>query len=451
MGLVLSAIFLANLEFTVVMTALPTLTRGFPEATAWMPWITSVSLVAAGTTFPIAGKLADSHSPKKLFLTGIGVLTTGSLLSGLVGILLPYRFDELVAFRILQGLGGGILAPVGLKIANALYRGKTRTTTLGVAAMVGPSATILGPNVGGIMVDNFVWQSIFLLNVPFGLAIVIIAYLVIEEAEVRERSNADIVGALLLSSILIILMLSLTMYGKLHSVTLWNLAVSISVIPLIAVLHKVEKASMSPILDPRLLSNRGLSSIAFLSFLLGASMYSGLFFLSLYAQDHPAIRADPTTTGTLLSVGAFGQVAAAPLSGILVQRTGYRIMTVTGLALATLSFVFMAYLPTRLELLAVILLANRFGGTLAAIPLTAAGLEAFESSAGAISGIRQMSNVLGGAFGPVAFGALLSTSGGVPENSGFSEVFSLLGILCLVAIFVCKFLPNREREIRGKA
>jgi MFS family permease len=180
-------------------------------------------------------------------------------------------------------------------------------------------------------------------------------------------------------------------------------------------------------------------------------MFGGLFFLSLYAQDHPAIRADPTTTGMLLSVGAFGQVAAAPLSGILVQRTGYRIMTVTGLALATLSFVFMAYLPTRLELLAVLLLANRFGGTLAAIPLTAAGLEAFESSAGAISGIRQMSNVLGGAFGPVALGALLSTSGGVPENRGFSEVFSLLGILCLVAIFVCKFLPNREREIRGKA
>jgi len=314
--------------------------------------------------------------------------------------------------------------------------------------MVGPLATVLGPNVGGIMVDNFVWQSIFLLNVPFGLAIGIVAYLVIEEAQVRKQSSVDMVGALLLSLILIILMLSLTTYRESRSFTLSNVAALTSAIPLVAVLYQIERRSEAPILDPRLLRDRSLSSIAFLSFLLGVGMYSGLFFLSLYAQNHPAIRASPTVTGLLLSIGALGQVVAAPISGILVQRTGYRIMTMIGLGITALSFMCLTYLPTRMEFLAAIFLASRVGGTLAAIPLSAAGLEAFESSAGAITGIRQMTNVLGGAFGPVALGTFLSASDEVPVNEGFAEVFLLLGMLSAAAIFMCKFLPSREPEIR---
>lgn len=447
-AIVIVAAFLGYLEMTVVITALPTLGKVFPTATSWLPWLTAVSLMAAGIALPVSGKLADDWGPRKVFLLGMGLFTLSSLLSGLVGLWLPNRLELVIAFRILQGLGGGSFAPVGLKMVSVYYRGKTRTTTIGLAGAIGPLASVLGPNVGGILVDHFPWQSIFLVNVPLGVLVGLAAWLFMEEIPSRRKASIDLAGALLLSAAILAAMLGLTWLREGQPVSLHALGAIFLAAMLAGLLYPLERQRRTPLLDLKLMAEKDMAAILALSFVQGLAMYSTLYFLSFYAQFHPAILATGSEAGLMLSPAALGQVVAAPLAGYLISRTGYRSLVVAGVLLTALSLLVVVTQPTQLAILAGLLFAGRIGGAMTAVPLAAAGLEARREQAGTITGLRQLSNVLGGALGPVALNLLLpaSSSGGIAQN-GFAIIFLLVGALLLVSLPLARFIPKEERGL----
>jgi MFS family permease len=207
----------------------------------------------------------------------------------------------------------------------------------------------------------------------------------------------------------------------------------------------LEKRHPAPLLNLALLGDKEMGAILALSFFQGLAMYSSLFFLSFYAQSHPAIRASGSAAGMMLSPAALGQVATAPLVGFLISKTGYRVMTMGGIVLTALSLLVLVTEPTHLAVLAGLLLASRIGGTIASIPLAAAGLEARQAQAGAITGLRQLSNVLGGVVGPVALSALLPpTSAGGAGLGGFARIFLLMGVLLILTLPIVRFMPARE-------
>ncbi len=449
-AIVISGAFLGYLEMTVVITALPSLGRVFPAMAAWLPWLTTVSLLAAGVALPLAGKLADDWGPRKTFLLGIALFTLSSLLSALVGIWLPNRLELLIAFRVLQGFGGGVFAPVGLKIVSVFYRGTARTTTVGLAAAIGPLAAVLGPNVGGFLVDRFPWQSIFLLNVPLAAAIGLAALLLMKEIPSCNGNSVDVIGAVLLPAATLCLMLGLTWARDDGLPSSRALAAILAAFLLAALLVRLEKRHPRPLLDFGVTGDKEMAAILVLSFFQGLAMYSSLFFLSFYAQTHPAIQATGTAAGMMLSPAALGQIAVAPLVGFLVSKTGYRGMVMGGISLTALSLLVLVIEPTNRMILAGLLLASRVGGTMASVPLAAAGLEARRAQAGTITGLRQLSNVLGGVVGPVALSLLLpQMPAGETAQYGFSRVFLVMSLLLMLTLPVSLFIPAKDLEQRA--
>lgn len=444
--LLILALFFGTMEMTVVITALPTIGKAFPRAVNWLPWLTTASLLAAAVAMPLGGKMADDWGIRKAFLLGLVLFSLGSLLAGLVGLALPDSMALLIGARLVQGFGGGALAPVGLKLISMVMKGGRRTQTIGFAGMLGPLAAVLGPNVGGFLVDRFPWQVIFLSNAAVGLILTLLAGLFMSEVDpAGRRAPLDVAGIGAFSGAILSAVLALTLARLVGLAAPLTLGLLVLAGILAILLYWTESRSPAPFLDPALLTTRGLGIVLGLSFLQGLTMYSTLFFLSFYAQTHPSILATPTQAGALLTPGALVQMLVAPLVGRFIPRVGYRFMVAAGMLVTAGSLLVMGEGPTSLVVLAVLLALNRAGGTMASVPLTAAGLEVNVHRAGAISGLRQLSNVLGGVVGPVALSVLfpLSRAGGARLTS----VFGLIGLLLLLALPATRGMPAREADV----
>ncbi|MEW6423805.1 MAG: MFS transporter [Bacillota bacterium] len=443
---VILAMFFGTMEMTVIITALPTLGRAFPQTGSWLPWLTTATLMAAAIAMPIGGYLADNWGVKKAFLLGLAFFSLGSLFGGLVGLVLPHNMGLLIGSRFLQGFGGGIFAPVGFKWISVVYKGRLRTKTIGLAGMVTPLAAVLGPNLGGFLVDHFPWQVIFLYNALMGMLIALLAGVFMQEVVTeRRKSPLDVGGIAIFSGVILSSMLALTLTRHSGFTSPLPLGLLIVTGSLIILLIRFENRYATPLLDPVLLTAKGMSVILGMSFLQGLIMYSTLFFLSFYAQTHPSILATPTQAGALLTPGALAQMLAAPLVGKFIPKVGYRLMIMGGMLITAGSLLAMFWGPTSLVALSIILVFSRVGGTMASIPLAAIGLEVNVRSAGIISGLRQLSNVLGGVVGPVVLSVIFPLSraeGGRPEY-----VFVLMGLLVLLALPAAHGIPNRESEV----
>ncbi|MCL5058512.1 MAG: MFS transporter [Actinobacteria bacterium] len=437
------AMFFGTMEITVVITALPTLGRIFPQAQGWLPWVTTATLMAAAMAMPLGGKLADSWGVKRVFLLGLAFFSLGSLLAGLLGTVLPCSIGLLIGFRFLQGFGGGIFGPVGFKLISIVLKGSQLTRTVGFAGMVGPLAAVLGPNLGGCLVVRFPWQVIFLYSAFVGMVIAIMAVVFMrEEVAGSRRGPLDFAGMAAFAGVVLSAMLAITLAhqpGLTPALPPGLLVVSVI---LVILLIRFERRHPAPFLDPAMITARGMGIILGLSFLQGLVMYSTLFFLSFYAQTHPSIMATPAQAGALLTPAALAQMLASPLVGKYLSRVGYRLMVMAGMLVSAGSLMAMCWGPASLVVLSIILAFSRAGGAMAGIPLAAAGLEVNVGAAGAISGLRQLCNVLGGVVGPVALSALFPLS--QPKGGSLMYAFVLMGLLLLLALPAAHRIPAQE-------
>ncbi len=444
-AILVAGAFIGIMEQTVVVTALPRIGRAFPDSVAWLPWLLAASLTGAALAMPLGGHLADAWGPKRTFSLGVGLFAVGSLLSGLVGLVLPLEIGLLLVARGIQGLGGGVFAPVALKVAGALYRGEARTQAVGLAAAVGPLAAVVGPLLGGYLADNFPWQAIFLVNVPPMLLTGLLALRLLPEIPSPGGRGGDPLGMLLLACTILAVMLALTLAGHSGVASLRAVSLVLLAVLLALLLTLNERGQATPLLDPRVLGQAGTGAIFPLAFVQGVTAYSTVYFVSLYVQTHPGLRATSTEAGLVLVAGAVGQFIAAPLAGRVVPRLGYRRAVVAGTLLSALPLLALAMEPTTLGVLGALLLLSRGGSSLVRVPLAAAGLEAARDRAGLISGLRQLSDVLGGTVGPVAFAALLGTGGYVPGRFGW--VFASVGLLLLGSLVLAARMPRAEPRV----
>ncbi|MEW6569153.1 MAG: MFS transporter [Chloroflexota bacterium] len=449
--LVILATLFGTMEMTVVVTALPTIGRTFPWAVDWLPWLTTASLMAAAVAMPIGGKMADEWGPRKAFLLGMGVFTVGSLLGGLVGWVLPRSMGLLLGLRALQGFGGGTFAPVGLKLISSQLKGRQRTQTIGMAGMVSPVAAVAGPNLGGLLASYYPWQLIFLLNAALGLAIFLLTVgFWREPGQARvgggPKTILDAAGVVVFSGLVVTVMVALTLSRQAGFASPPVVALLVAGATLGLALPMIENRSATPFLESGLLRTQGMGVVLSLSFLQGLTMYSTLLFLSVYVQTHPAIQASPAQTGALITPAALAQAIVAPLVGRTLPKVGYRVMVVAGMSLTSLALLGLGAGPTSLALLGLLLLVSRVGATMTGVPLAAAGLEAHVSKAGAISGLRQLSNVMGGVVGPVALGAAFPL---VAREGAHPLAFVAIGLLLLATLPFGLKMPVRELDAGG--
>jgi EmrB/QacA subfamily drug resistance transporter len=331
-GVVVLGAVMSILDTTVVNVAINTLARDFHTQLSTIQWVATGYTLALATVIPLTGWAADRFGTKRLYITSITLFLGGSILSGLA-----WSAESLIGFRVLQGLGGGMLMPAGMTIltqAAGPHRVGRVMAIMGVPMMLGP---ILGPVLGGWLVDDFSWRWIFFVNVPVGIAALTMAFRVLPR-DVSDRSHRlDWLGLLLLSP-----GLALVIYGLAQTSGAGGFGSAKVLVPgliglvFLAVFIWHALRTSHALIDLRLFANKVFSASSATLVLMVISVFGGMLLLPLYLQ---VVRGESALdTGLLLIPQGVGAMIAMPLAGQLTDRTGVGRIVPFGLFVVGLSF-----------------------------------------------------------------------------------------------------------------
>jgi EmrB/QacA subfamily drug resistance transporter len=320
---------LAALDTTVVGTALPSIV-GKLGGFSLYSWVFSAYLLTSTVTVPIYGKLADLYGRKRLFLAGLILFLLGSVASGLA-----QSMTQLIVFRALQGLGAGAVLPLVLTIIGDIFDLSERARVQGFFSGVWGVASVIGPTVGGLIVDHFSWRWVFYINVPFGLLSGLLLIFGFKEQVVRTKPTLDYTGTLALSGAIVALLFALLQGGNSWT---WGSPQSLSLFALFSVLLVcfllVERRVSEPILPLKLFRNRIIAVANVGGLILGVTMFGVTTYVPLFVQGVKGGSA--TDAGIALIPLLFSWPVASMLSGRLVLNWGYRKVAVGGAVLTTL-------------------------------------------------------------------------------------------------------------------
>ncbi len=319
-GVVVLGALMSILDITVVNVALPTFQQEFgtpddPVAYSHVAWTVTGYTLALATVIPLTGWAADRFGTKRLYMTAILLFTAGSALCATA-----WDINVLIAFRVLQGLGGGMLMPLGMTImtrAAGPHRMGRLMAILGVPMLLGP---IMGPILGGWLIETASWHWIFLINVPLGIAALIYAWFVLEKDSPEPSESFDFVGMALMSPGLALFLFGVSSLpaegGDFTAPRVW-VSMLVGVLLMLAfVWHSFRPEH--PLLDLRLFKNRNLAVSVVMMFMFAAAFFGGLLLVPTYFQQ---IRGESTlNAGLLVAPQGLGAMVTMPIAGRLVDK-----------------------------------------------------------------------------------------------------------------------------------
>lgn len=325
LGLMLG-MFLAALEQTIIATALPGIAADLRDA-EHLSWVVSAYLLTSTAATPIYGKLSDLYGRKRMLLIAIAIFLLTSLLCGLAT-----TMKELILYRALQGLGGGGLLAMAHATVADVVSPRERGRYQGYIAAVFAVASVAGPVLGGLFTEHLTWAWVFWINLPFGLAAMLVAQKTLSRLPVKRlRHRIDYAGAVLIVSAVCCLLLITTMGGNevaWTSPVIFGLGLAAVVLFALAIWQ--ERRAPEPILPPRLFRNTNYNLAMTASLLLAAVMIGGLVFMPLLLQMVYQMSAGDA--GLMLIPLTVTSVAGALTAGQTVTRTGrYKIFPLLGL------------------------------------------------------------------------------------------------------------------------
>lgn len=398
-------VLLAALDQTIVSTALPTIT-GDLGGVAYIAWVVTGYLLATTVVTPFYGKLGDMYGRKLMLQVGIALFLTGSVLSGLA-----QNMGQLIAFRAVQGLGGGGLIVTAMAVVAELVPPRERGRYQGIFGAVFAFATLAGPLLGGFVVDHLSWRWIFFINVPLGVAAIVIVGLVFRTAPKRQRQTIDYTGALLLTGALSATVLFASTGG---AVLPWNslpvIGLGLAAFALTLAFIAAESRARSPILPLHLFAEPVFAVAATMSLIMGMAMFGSITYIPLYLQIVQG--ASPSVSGLLLAPLMGGVVITSTLSGHLISRLGrYRPFPIAGTALMTLGLYLLSRLPAAAPVWTapayLLVLGLGMGMVMQVLVLAVQNAVDFHHLGVATSG-NAMFRQIGGAIGVSLFSAIFS-------------------------------------------
>jgi EmrB/QacA subfamily drug resistance transporter len=372
------ALFMDLLDTTIVNVALPTLGRAFQADTTALEWVVTGYLLSLAVSIPVSGWGGDRFGTKRTFLFAFGVFIAGSLLCSFA-----WNVESLIGFRLLQGVGGGLLTPVGATMVYRAFRPEERaraSSLIVVPAVLAPAA---GPVVGGLLIQAYTWRAVFWLNVPVGLAGLVLAGLFLREQREEHPGRFDVAGFLLGAAGLAAALYALAQAGERGFGDFGVIAFGLAGIGALAAFVAVELGVQQPMLDLRLFRNplfRAGNVVQFLGF---GSQFGMLFLLPLLLQSERGLT--PLQAGLTTFPQAIGVITMAPIAGRIYGRVGPRRMSMLGLLLAgiaTLCFL-RVDLGTSLWWVRAIMLVRGWGF---ALSLTAMQTATFATVSSALMG-----------------------------------------------------------------
>jgi EmrB/QacA subfamily drug resistance transporter len=403
---------MAILDTTIVAVALDTLGRDFHVPVSTIQWVTTGYLLSLAVVIPVTGWAMDRFGAKFMWMLSLALFIIGSCLCGVA-----WSANSLIAFRVLQGLGGGMILPIGQSML-AREAGPQRIgrvmSVIGVPTVLGP---ILGPVLGGLIVSNFSWRWIFYINVPIGIATLLLSSKFLTGHEERIRHGFDGVGFALLSPGLAALVYSLSEVGITGRFTSTPVLVSF-VLGLALTLGFVVHAlhARNPLLDLRLFKHRNFAISNICMFVMGATLYGSMFLLPLYYQI--ARGQSPWQAGLLMAPQGVGAALLMRKSGTITDRVGPRRVVPVGIvimALATIPFAFVTS-TTSQALLAGALFVRGLGLGLSMMPImSAAYFDLAHADVPRASTTLNIVRQIGASVATAAFAVILQR--GIVENT----------------------------------
>ncbi|MCZ6688119.1 MAG: MDR family MFS transporter [Planctomycetota bacterium] len=406
---ILCGLFLVAMDILVVSTAMPAIVAEFGEI-AYYPWVVSIYILASTATVPLFGKLSDIYGRRPVYLFGMALFMLGSLGSGL-----SQSMGTLVASRALQGFGGGALLPVTLTIVGDLYSLNERARMQGVFSSVWGLASIVGPLVGGTLVETAGWRWIFIINLPLGVlaGLMVRRYLREPGFERRERSVPYLSAGLLAGSILLML-LGLLLPGMGHPWLSAKVILPLIISPVLLLLFiRVDSRGREPVLDRRLFEVRIVRWSIFAGFFVSACLYGAAHYVPLFVSRVQAKSA--MLAGFALTPMSLGWVLAAFVGGRLILRLGYRAIAITGLVLVSTGAGLLGtlHVETPYEILLVYMGVTGLGlGLSMTCFIVAVQNSVAADRLGAATSALQLFRLTGSVVGVAALGAIFLTAYG---------------------------------------
>src|SRR5436305_528219 len=456
--LICVAQFVVVLDASIVNVALPSIGRGLHFSEENLPWVVNAYVIAFGGFLLLGGRAADLLGRRRVFMAGLLVVAVASLAAGFAA-----NQGQLIAARAAQGLGAAIIWPSALSIVTTLFRdGAERNKALGAWGAVAGSAGAAGVLLGGILTDGLGWEWVLWVNVPVALiALALTPGLLPESRSESATRHFDAAGA-----VTVTVGLSLLAYALLDaSSSGWGSTKIVSLLVLAAALLGafviIEQRSKAPLVPFRIFRLRTLTGANVVGLLLGASLFSMFFFISLYMQQ--VLGYSPLHTGVSYLPLAVTIVVAAGFGGQLVTRFGFKPILAAGMALVALGLFYFSRVSVGGSFLADILgpsllaaLGLGFGfvtSTIAAV----SGVKDHEQ--GLASGLINTSQQIGGALGLAVLSTIATTrthhalaSDGTNVHAALTHGFQgafLGGAVIAAAGFAATLILIRTRDSRA--
>ncbi|OCT10795.1 MFS transporter [Paenibacillus pectinilyticus] len=392
------------LDGTIVGTAMPRIVGEF-GGLGLMTWLTTAYMLTSTVIVPIAGKLADLIGRRVIYVTGLIIFIGASALCGL-----SQNMTELILFRGLQGLGGGIMMPMAMIIIGDLFTGKQRAKWQGVFGAIFGLSSVIGPQVGGWIVDAWNWRWVFYINLPVGVLAVILISIALPKHKSTGKVKFDVPGIITMIVGVVSLLLALTFGGKDYPWGSWQI-IGLFVLAVVSLVSFVfiESKAQEPILPVRLFKNRTFSTINGVGFLMAVGMFGAIMFVPLFMQGIVGISA--SASGTVMTPLMITMIIASVVSGQLIQKIGVRRQMLMGMIVMAVGFIFLSTMgisTTKLIASSYMILLGLGMGLVMPI-LTLALQESFpKSELGVVTSSSQFFRQIGGTFGMTILGAIMN-------------------------------------------
>nr|WP_136032031.1 MFS transporter [Microbacterium sp. PF5] len=453
-GPVLAALMLSTgliaIDATILATAVPSIVRDLGSYQQF-PWLFSVYLLAQAVSVPIYSRFADTVGRKPIILLGIALFLLGSILCGLA-----WSMPALIAFRVVQGLGAGAVAPMSMTIVGDIYTVAERAKVQGYIASVWAVSSVVGPALGGVFAQLDAWRWIFLINIPLCLLAAWVLLRRYTEQKQTQRHRIDYLGAVLLTVGLTGVILGLLEGGNawewLSAPSALCFGAGIAALVLFAL---VERRAPEPIVDLRLVSRRLILTTTLVSLGVGALMIGVTSFAPTYLEGSLGIV--PLLSGLAVAALTLGWPIAAANVGRLYLRIGFRRTTLIGMSIASVAAIVLASVASwpNPYVLAVIAFVLGFGLGWSAAPTLIAAQSSVEwGERGAVTGMNAFARSAGSAVGVAVFGAIsnaIISQGAGPDDPGTIVhasvgVFIAVALTALLTLLAASFMPRDRVE-----
>ncbi|MCW2881049.1 MAG: drug resistance transporter, EmrB/QacA subfamily, partial [Sphaerisporangium sp.] len=333
-GVILLGGIMGILDGSMAAVAVDTLAARFGTSLATIGWVSTGYLLALTVTIPIGAWAVDRFGGRKLWLAGLVVFLVGSVGSGLA-----WTVGSLIVFRVVQGIGAGILDPLMLTLLARAAGPNRMGRVMGLMGIVGSTGPILGPIIGGLILSSLDWRWMFLVNVPIAIVSFTLSLRILPaDPPQGTRTRLDVLGVALIGPGVAAGVLALSQAGQRGAFATWQVLLPLVVaVVLLAVYaaHALRRRATPPLIDVRLFARRSFSASVVAAALLGLVTFASIFVIPLYYQQvrgHGAFEA-----GLLLAPLGLGSAFAMPLAGRLSDQLGSRRLALTGAVVALLS------------------------------------------------------------------------------------------------------------------